>query len=398
MKKIITLSLSLICYFSILAQPCNSSQDAYNTPTVCTKKYLSTNIENLGTYMPTKEQDVALSALYASVIEPAIKSTKGFKGKWELEGALTKFPKEKIIRSAISMYMNLLVCTKDHKLTEKNEAGLVLHFLYNSLWEIADACEHQEKKWEKDNAKTIYIDEKIEGRQIYMLRPPTADNNYSRFTYYRKEGDGEYFVISKPGVPLFLPLTIKQALSINRQNCLNRIEEDKQQLLRPGLKPATRADYEKDKEMINIFEVSKKTPNPEKFINDFIKQMEELKMAEIKQTNENIALEKKAIKMIDDYMSSVSEKELNKPYFSRYHNLYELFDSEDKFKQNFTSNYGSAFVTLNPAYLNAKVSPTAPQFATVALEVQGDASVIVKGYYDFKANLNLDKIIPLLVK
>lgn len=329
MKKLFYLIITNAIVCSSFAQ-CITKEDAYNTPTTCTKAYE-------GSYMPTAEQEKWMTSLFTSVVEPAIKSTKGFRGTWKPMGKFSTSKIDGFVRTEITMYMNGLTCTKDQKLFEKHEAGLVLNFCCNTLWNMGNESWHMEYKWIKGNAQEIQVNDKIDGNQIYILSEETFPYDDKKFVYYRKEKDGEYFIISKPGVPLFIPLTIKQALTIKKQNILHQIE----------------TKYE----------------------------------------SSYIETQQKMIQFIDDYMATTSEKILEKPCISRYDYLSNSYFSMDDLKM--VENYREGlkrFVIINPAYINHAVSTTAPQFMSVVLRTQGNSPVTLKGYNDFKANLELDKL------
>jgi len=196
---------------------------------------------------------------------------------------------------------------------------LVLNVTLNSFQsiyksDIAQECQHEETRWKKfDDSKTVYIDDVFEGRQIYYLQPATEIKDYPNIAFYRKTGDGEYFVLTKPGVPLFIPVARREALEINKKNSTSMLEEQKKAAAMPGLQPETKADYEK--RMAKEFAVYRSSiPDPEKFINDLIKQLEELKPGMIKQQQFWIDVYTKQVALITNYLKSTAATELDKPY------------------------------------------------------------------------------------
>lgn len=357
----------------------------------------------------TPEQQKWMATIFTSVVEPALKSTKGLWGSWYHRGGF-EVTTEGLTKSLLGSYMSMLGC-KNNKLYEKHEQGLVLNFTLNSFQsiyksDIAQECQHEERRWKKfDDSKTVYIDDVFEGRQIYYLQPATETKAYPNIAFYRKTDEGEYFVLTKPGVPLFIPLTRREALEINKKNITSMLEEQKKAAAMPGLQPETKADYEK--RMAKEFaDYRSSIPDPEKFINDMIKQLEELKPGMIKQQQFWIDMYTKQIVLITDYLKNTPAAELAKPCISGSVGLLSASfgdnsDEVSSIKSNFQNVEGGKygmFVTLNPAYFNKAISKTAPQFISVELRIQGNSAVALKAYNDFKATLNLSKLQSLLVK
>lgn len=398
MRKLLPIFILLILSISSFAQ-CNPAT-IKDKPSVYTK-YEGSRL--------TPEQEKWLTTIFTSVVEHALKSTKGLRGDWKPMGNFKATP-EGLTKSVISMYMNLMVC-KNNKLSEKKEQGLVLNFNLNALdaiykSEIAKECSHEETKWKKfDDSKTVYIDDLFENRQIYYLQPTTQTKDYPNVAFYRKTDEGEYFVLTKPGVPFFVPLTIRQALEINKKNYTNILEEQKKVATMPGLQPETRADYEK--KMAKDFAAYRESiPNPEAFITDMIKQLEDMKPGLIKQQQFWIDTYTKQISLVSDYLKNTPAKELDKPCITGSTGILaasfgDNTDNVTSIKSNFqdaeNGKYGM-LVTLNPAYFNKTISKTAPQFISIELRIQGGSVVVLKAYNDFKAKLDLEKLKSLLAK
>lgn len=355
-------------------------------------------------YGLTPEQEKWLSTSFSIVVEPALKATHGLRGNWKPLGNFAVTP-EGFSKSVLQSYLGCMTC-KDNKIVNRDEEGLILNIIYNSFEaiyksEIAVACSHEETVYKKfDDSKTVYVNETFEGRQVYYLQP-SATTTISNVIFYRKTGDGEYYIIARPGVPLFIPLTIRQALEINIKNCKSVLAELKRKTSMPGLQPATKADYEKT--MAKDFtEYRKSIPNPEKFITDLIKQLEETKLAAIKQDQFFIDAYEKNITLVSAYLKNTAPKELDKPFITGNTGfLFALFgDASDGtsglsffIKELTESGKYGGFITLNPAYFNKQISKTAAQFISVELRMQGSNSTVVKAYQDFKMNFNFSKLL-----
>ncbi len=344
------------------------------------------------------EQDKYLTTIFKSVVEPAIKTTKGLKGSWNPMGGFEATP-EGITKSSLESYMLTLGC-KNNILYQKDEQGLALSFTVNAFQSvyksyIAEECRHEETKYKKfDDSKTIYIDELLDGKQIYYLQPSKISDLYPAAAFYRKTDDGEYFVISKPGVNLFVPLTLRQALEINKKNFINILAELKRKSAMPGLQPETKADYEKS--MAKEFAAYRESlPNPEKFISDLIKQDQFFTDTYVKQ-----------IAVVTAYLKNTPTDKLDKPFRTggvgflgaSFGDDADNITSINSFIENNNSREVGSFVTLNPAYFNKTVSKNSPQFISIELRTQGNNAVTLKAYNDFKSNLDFEKLQSLLVK
>ncbi|MEO8713117.1 MAG: hypothetical protein ABI405_13380 [Parafilimonas sp.] len=397
MKKLFFLITAFVQALNMFAQ-CDPSE-IKNMPSVYNKAYA-------GSYQLIHEQEKWLTAIFTSVMEPALKNTKGLSGSWEPMGDF-KVTAEGFTKSVLESFMFLAGC-KDNKLYEIHEQGLILDFNLNDFRsilksEIAEECQHEETKWTKfDESKTVYVNDLLDGKQIYYLQPSAATGSNSNITFYRKTNDGEYFVIAKPGTPLFIPVTIRQALEINRKNYTNLLQDQKKQVSMPGLQPETRAEYEK--RMAKDFAAYRESlPNAEQFITDLIKQLEETKLALIKQEQFFIDMYTKNIVIVTEYLKNTPAKELDKAcitgntgfLLAGFSDGTDITSIQSNFKNNEPGSFGR-YITLNPEYFSKSTSKIAPQFISVELRIQGNSAVALKAYNDFRANLDLNKLQSLL--
>jgi hypothetical protein len=390
MKKFFYYFIANAITISASAQ-CNTNIDAHNTTTICKKEYEIS-------YRPTKEQEKWMTNIYTTIVEPSINKTKGLRGNWKPMGNFPITP-EGFIKSDIEMYVNLLGCNKEHKLVEKDEQGLILNFYLNAFTsEIASICRHQEDEISKGQNNTIYVNDLMEGKQIYILGKQTPSVKYKNVPFYRQIDDGKYFIITNSDIPLFIPLTVKQALEVNKQNILNRIKTLRQSLSLPDFKPETRAEYEK--RMAKDFAFYRSTfPNPEKYITDLIKSLDETKLGALKGIQFFIDYYTKNLGIITDYLNSASSKELYKPCISYFDFLNGGFENKEQInKVLLEDSKEKTFVILNPAYFNPSISKTAPQFISIALREQGNSETIQNAFNVFESNLDLDRLQKILVK
>ena len=356
MKKILSLSLALTIALSIFAQ-CNP-EEVGKTPTSYKKAYTSN-------YIPTKDEEKWMTNLFTAVVEPALKSTKGLRGTWNPQSKYINnkerpvvFTKEGLDASTIEMYMNLLGCSsKTNTLYEKHESGLVLNFCINSLWPISEESRHDEYKMVKGKSTKVFIYDAIDGRQIYSLKEQAEINTGNKYAVYVKDDYGKYFVISKPDVSFFIPLTLKQVLEINKKNGLSRIVYLKERLKIPELKDQNKFDQDE------------------------------------------ILAETKSVQLINDYISS-SAKELAQPFKGStfFTEFFKSTDELNTFINRKENTHTEKLVTLNPDYFNRTISKSAPQFISVELRTQGNSPTTLKAFNDFEKNLDLEKLQQILVK
>ncbi len=348
MKKLVSLSLTLAITFSSFAQ-C-TQEEVSNMPTVYKKGYEAN-------YKPMPEQEKWTNPFFTAVVEPALKSTKGLSGTWSPEG---QYPvtAQGLVQSRISMYMNLLGCSsKTHTLYEKHESGLVLNFSFNSLWPIGEVSKHDEYQFVKGTDKKVFLNDVIDDSQIYRLEEQTEINTNNQYTCYHKDNYGKYFVISKPGVPLIIPITLKQVLEVIKKNGLSRITYLKERLKNPELQDQNKFDQA------------------------------------------HIVRETKSIQIIDDYIKSVT-KELTQSFqgSTLFTDSFESLEDFNTFINSKTDIHTEKLVLLNPDYFNRIVSKSAPQFISVELRTQGNSPSTLKAFNDFETNLDLEKLQQMLVK
>jgi hypothetical protein len=392
MKKICFLSFILSLTIGVFAQCKQNELD--ELPTIYSKG-------NASSYKPTAGQDKWMTTVFSTVIEPALKSTKGLRGQWKPIGGVTKTPEGYII-SNIEMYMALLEC-RANKLHDLDERGLVINFTFNDFCNknnIAAPCSHEQDKWKNaDETEKETVPDLIDSKQIYYLQPATETGLYPDASFYKKTEDAEFFLISKTNVPLFVPITNKQALEINKKNNARALEFNKKQLLMPSLKPATKADYEK-KMAKEFAEYRRSFPNPEKFIADLIDGLEKLKPDMIKGIQSFIDFYSKSLLAVTDYLNTTPADELAKPCFGNNSLLTAPYQNSAEIKSAFSYNskkFGS-FAILNPAYFNKNISKETPQFISIEIRMQGGNATELRAVKDFKANLDFNKLKGLLAK
>lgn len=237
------------------------------------------------------------------------------------------------------------------------------------------------------------------GRQIYYVQPATETELYPDVAFYKKTEDAEYFLISKNDVPFFIPLTNKQALEINKKNNARPLEFNKQQLLMPSLKPASKADYEK-KMAKEFAEYRRSFPNPEKFIADLIDGLEKLKPDMIKGIQNFIDFYSKSLIVVTEYLNTTPADELAKPCMANNGFLTQPFQNlaEIKSSASYSSKKNGSFVIVNPAYFNKTISKEAPQFISIELRMQGGYATELRAVKAFKTNLGFKKLKELLAK
>ena len=394
MEKIYFLPVILSLASGVFAQ-CNQNE-LDELPTIYSKGY-SAN------YKPTAEQDKWMTTIFTTIIEPALKSTKGLRGKWEPMGGFKKTPGG-FINSTIQMYMGLLVC-RGNKLQEAREIGLVINFTLNdfsgiSKSEIAAACSHEEDKWvNTENTKKETVAELVNGTQVYYAEPKTETELFPDVTFYKKTEDAEYFLVSKTGVPLFITLTNKQALEINKKNAVQLVEFYKQQLQMPSLRPATKADYEK-KMAKDFADYRTSIPDPEKFITDLINDLEKIKPDMLKGIQTSLDFAKTALSAVAGYLNTAPANELEKLCMANSDILNRPFNNALEIKSElvYNSKKNGMLVTLNPAYFSKTISTTAPQFICIELRRQSGGAAELRAIKTFKNNLDFSKLQSLLVK
>ena len=394
MKKIILL-LNITLTTSLGFAQCDPTT-INDIPTVYTKEYSAS-------YKPTPEQEKYMATIFTSVIEPALKSTKGLKGSWQPMGEFKATP-EGLTPSDIEMYMPVMGCSKDKKIYTKHESGLVINFTLNDFAvllksEIATVCIQDQDTYikAKDTYQKKIIYFKTDGNQIYRLQAQTVSEKYNSYAFYRQTDDGKYFVITKPGAPIFIPVTIKQALEVNKKNTEMYIANFQEHLKSPGLLPETRAAYEKKNP--KDIEALKSLPDPEKQINEIYKFSEETKKGAALNDQKMIEFLTTSLTIINNYLKITSGKDLEKPAYNGA--LISIpFQTKEELKDYLSDYYSKngLCVILNPAYFNRTASKTAPQFICIELRGQTNDAVTVKAFTSFEEALDFKKLQSLLVK
>ena len=387
MKKIILL-LNITLITSIGFAQCDPAT-IKDMPTVYSKGYGDS-------WKVTPEQDKYMTAIFTSVIEPALKSTRGLKGEWYgLDGdwefrAGSNGTPDGLTSTTIRMYMSVMGCSKDKKIYEKHETGLVINFDLNSLHFISTMSEVETDR----NGKTVHIPNKIAGSQIYQLNKSTESDKYASLTFYSQTSDAKYFLITKIGSTFFIPVTIKQALELSISNITASIEQ-----------------MSKKKELITILPkeawIKKEGTSP---IDGAItvKQAQEVNDAGYKGYVEgsNMAIKsysffldgyKKYIEINKEFLKTATADILEKPATVSFlaHNYVDI--SELRELANESPNRG-LLVTINNTYLNSKVPRAAPQFICIELRGQTNDAVTKEAFKNFEEALDFKKLESLFAK
>ena len=384
MKKIIYFIVANIFSLSILAQ-CNTTEEVNNLPLVCTKKVQ-------GSSAPTAEQIKNLTAIFSSVIEPALKNSKGMRGTWNPIGSSGKITPEKLMKSEISIYLDLLGCNKEHKVYSIPEAGLRIGFYINDLSLL---CEPSIFETEKNN-QTLYVNNEINGSQIYRFkREKTETEKYEELTYYSKTDNAKYFLITKSDVPFFIPVTVRHGLEINKRNILYSIEVSNKKSA--AIKLLSKEEWIKKegiKATPGIF-----TPQKAQELNDagYTGYSEGTKQALATNQFYNDMFQK-PLAAIDEFLKTSSSKILDQPVKGNPFSYYT--DVNDLRNQLLIDNdmQSNSYFIINPAYLDSKLPKATPQFICIELRKQKEAAVTQKVFKDFEDKLDLEKLKSFLVK
>lgn len=378
MKKIFYFIVANIFSLSILAQ-CNTTEEVNNLPLVCTKKVQ-------GSSAPTVEQIKTLTDIFSSVIEPALKNSKGMRGTWNPIGSSGKITPEKLMKSEISIYLDLLGCSKEHKVYSLSEAGLRIGFYINDLSLL---CEPSIFETEKNN-QPLKVNNEINGSQIYRFkREKTETEKYEDLAYYCKNDNAKYFLITKSDVPFFIPITVRQGLEINKKNLLYSIEVSnkksgaiklltKEEWIKkegikatPGIFTAQQAQELNDAGYTGYTEGTKQALASNQFYNDMFQ---------------------KPIAAIDEFLKTSPSKILDQPVrgdpFSYYTDVNDL-KNQLLLDNDMQSN---SYFIINPDYLNSKLAKATPQFICIELRKQKEAAVTQKVFKDFEDKLDLEKL------
>lgn len=384
MKTVCILIIIVLLSYNAVAQPCNSTAEVNNLTSTCPKKAQ-------GSSAVTAEQVKNLTTLFSTIIEPCIKNTKGLGGTWNPIGSSGKTTPEKLMKSEISIYLASLGCNKEHKVYSKHESGLVIKVAVNELKSIGEPSVFETEK----NNQTIYVSNEINGSQIYRLYERTESEKYEGLAFYRKTEDAKYFLITKDNVPFFIPVTIKQALEINKKNSLSFIEignkkaaatkllSKEEWIKKEGIKPAE-----------GIFTVKQAQELNDAGYTGYSEGTKQL----IAGQNLTSNLYEKHVAVIDEFLKTASSKTLAQPVTGGAFSYYsDLEDLKTQLRIN-DGNPTDSYVIINPAYLNSKVSKAAPQFVCVELRRQTNDDVTLKAFKNFEDKLDLEKLEQLLAK
>ena len=401
MKKLFYFILANMLFaVTVAQQPCKSDDELKVLPT---KSKLSTVkvITNAN-----KEQMALVKNIFTTTVEPAFAATKGMAGSWSCVDYVDKsnlknnITDEKLIKYELSSGLNLLQC-KNGKVKEVYTPSIqaLLGFNFFISESIAIKCEHDETKVIGKESKTLSVNDTYDNQQIYYLQTGTTFGEQDANIFYRETDNAKYFILCKPDVPIFIPLTVKQVLEINKKNLFQTIEDTKAGLV--FTKPETRADYEK--RMADEFAAYRRNlPDAEKMITDMIKQLEDIKVGQIKQIQTLVDSYNKSVKNIDNYLNTASAKELDKVCYGNIGltGASAIVVTIDELKRaiNIGKPTDGNYFYFNPVYFNRIITKTAPQFITMELKLQDGTSTTLKAFKDFEKNLDLDKLKSFLVK
>ncbi|MEI6061843.1 MAG: hypothetical protein WCR72_14145 [Bacteroidota bacterium] len=294
---------------------------------------------------------------------------------------------EKILPYNIKTHMLELGCTKEKKLYEKEESGLVLSLNFNSLNSIATACSHKEYDSKNEEKEVM---ETVDGRQVYSLYPRTESEKYGSFAWYIKDDDKRLIVVSKPGIPLFKPVSIKEILTIKK--AYFTVMRDHENKTYNDILAQTFEQYLVQLEYAKLAMRYSKTEADEikeKYKKSYIEGKENVKAAKEKN------LIQKYIDNIDKYIRESSEAQLDKPFIGNMNIGYEPI-TNDMFKN--PDEAGSPAVTINPDYINSKLPISAPQFVTVEIRNQTSSATTLKAKKVFEDNFDFKKLQDMLAK
>lgn len=391
MKKIILL-LQVILIYSFGFSQCVTTEDANNTFSSCT---LGSRLlpGGLGTISTTVAQAQKwMTSIFTSVMQPALNKTKGLRGT--LSGDVGITDGDGLTPYQMSSIMQELGCNTSQKLYIKPLSGMEFLLKINSLKGIATAIVHDEYVMVKKSNEKKEVFDKMNGRQIYLLEQPTESERYAGFTYYRKQDNGDKnIVVTKDGIPLFLPVSIKDVLLIYRNietifvNIQIRQYNDfKEQGEEGYLAQMNLAEFEKN--------FGKEAAQKAKV--DYIKTYHQAVEGFKKMAEDNSMI--KSISNIDSYLKKSSATQLARPCI-----VFTRFSIDDKpitDAQFFDEPLdGMQYVTINPAYSNKK-DPMAPQFIIVntVINVIGKSATTLSARKDFEDVIDFKKLASLLEK
>lgn len=391
MKKIILLLQVLLMYAFGFSQ-CITTDDANNTVSSC--KFgagIGREDSRISNTIVTQAQK-KMSTIFTAVLEPALKKTKGLRGT--LSGDVGITSDDGLTPYEMNTFMQELGCNTSQKLYLKPNIGIDFSLKINSLSGIATAITHEEDVMVKKSYVTKEVFDKVNGRQVYMLKKPTESERYAGFTYYRKETNGDKSIlVTKDGIPLFLPVSIKDVLLMYRNiemvfvNLQIRQYNDfKEQGEEGYLAQMNLAEFEKN--------FGKEATQKAKadYIKTYHQTVESLK----KTAEDNFMI--KSISNIDTYLKKSSATQLDRPCI-----VFTQFSMDEKpitdaqfFDEPFD---GMQYVTMNPTYSNKK-DPTTPQFIIVntAQNMNAKSATSLTARKDFEDVVDFKKLQTILGK
>ena len=383
MKKIILMLYVLLMYTFAFAQ-CINTEDANNTVSSCKlgSRIGADNINTSNTILAPAQKWI--TSIFTTVMEPAIKKTKGLRGacsgevKMSYDNGLTPYVMYSIMLE--------LGCTISQKLYAKDESGIKIKFYINSLDGIAEVIEHSEYVVKKGSTEEKSFPDKIDGRQLYLLNQPTAFEKYTGFSFYSKEENGtKNFVVARDTVPLFIPVSIKDILVLKKAKftlLLNGQNKTYNDFINMGVE-----GYLAQMDL-PAFEKNFGKEATEKAKADYIKTYNDQVVGYKKMMEENPV--KKWIAAIDTYLKKSSAAQLAKPciiYNESFLNIGAITDA--MFFDNAAD--GMQYITINPIYRNNN-SSTTPQFICVQTKINAPSAVSLSGKKDFEDNLDFKKL------
>lgn len=388
MKKIILMLYVLLMYTFAFAQ-CINTEDANNTVSSCKlgSRIGADNINTSNTILAPAQKWI--TSIFTTVMEPAIKKTKGLRGscsgevKMSYDNGLTPY-----VMYSIMLELGCI----SQKLYEMDESGIKIKFYINSLDGIAETIKHSEYVVKKGSTEEKSFPDKIDGRQLYLLNKPTPSEKYTGFSFYSKEENGtKNFVVARDTVPLFIPVSIKDILVLKKANftlLLNGQNKMYNDFINMGVE-----GYLAQMDL-PAFEKNFGKEATEKAKVDYIKTYNDQVVGYKKMMEENLV--KKWIAAIDTYLKKSSAAQLAKPciiYNESFLNNGAITD--DMFFDNAAD--GMQYITINPIYRNNN-SSTTPQFICVQTKINARSAVSLSGKKDFEDNLDFKKLQSMLVK
>lgn len=341
----------------------------------------------------TPEQDKYMTAIFTSVIEPSLKTTKGLKGNWtglngdwEYKGGFNATP-DGLTSTTIQIYLPEMGCSKEKKIYTKDESGLVINFDLNSLHFIGEMSNVETYR----NDKKVFIPNKIAGSQVYQIKQTTQTDKYDFLTFYRETDEGKYFLITKKEIPFFNPVTIKQALELSINNMLAEVAETKKRNNITGI-----LDKEAWIKKDGVKPGEGLTTKQAQEVNDAGYQgYVEGSKAAVQQINFNLDSYKKSIEVVKEFLKITPPDILAKP--ATVNMLSTFYSSINDLKQLANDRpSGDFLVTINNLYLKKNLPKAAPQFICVEMRRQTIGAVTIKAFTNFEEALDFKKLHAML--